>query len=61
MNVNHVVELPDGAVEFKGNLSPKETAFLLEFAINNLLAIGALPFVKDDKQLELDLGTDTLQ
>jgi hypothetical protein len=64
MNVNHVVELPNGAVEFKGNLSPKEVAFLIEFSINHLLAIGALPFVeKNPNQLELDLSgtTNTVQ
>lgn len=62
MNVSHVVELEDGSVEFKGNLKPNEVEFLVEFAINHLLAIGAIPFIKEEgQQLNLDFGTDTVQ
>lgn len=48
MQVNHSVELEDGTYKYQGTITGKELAFLVEFAINQLLMQGALPFLTGD-------------
>lgn len=45
MDINHTVETPEGEVVFQGTLNPVEVKFLLTYAINGLMAKGAVPFV----------------
>gem|GEM_PF-5126726 len=40
MQIKTIMEQEDGTAEFTANLSNNEVNFLLEFAINNLLAQG---------------------
>jgi hypothetical protein len=49
MNINSVLELPQGGVEINASFDQEESQFLLEFAINNLLALGITPFVEKDQ------------
>ncbi len=51
MQVNSSVELEGGKVEFNATLDAEETSFLIEFAINNLLAMGVTPFLPDSKTI----------
>jgi hypothetical protein len=48
MKINHSVELEDGSYTYQGNITGKELEFFVEYAINNLLAQGALPFLTED-------------
>lgn len=41
--------MPDGSYTYQGTFSGKELDFLVEFAVNSLLAQGAFPFVHADK------------
>lgn len=47
MNIKHSVELEDGSYTYQGNITGKELDFLVEYAINNLLMQGALPFLNE--------------
>jgi len=46
MQINSVVETPEGAVEVSANLSPEQVQFLLEVGLNVVLAKGAKPFIQ---------------
>jgi len=48
MNINHIVELPDGSVKFQGTLEGPELAIVLETGLNYLLQEGALPFLSKE-------------
>jgi hypothetical protein len=48
MQVNHSVELEDGSYTYQGTITGKELDFLVEYAINQLLMQGALPFLTED-------------
>lgn len=48
MQIRHSVELEDGSYTYQGNISGKELDFLVEYAVNSLLAQGALPFLHED-------------
>lgn len=48
MQINHLVELPDGSVKFQGTLEGPELAIVLEAGLNLLLGEGALPFVSKE-------------
>lgn len=48
MQIKTSVELEDGSYTYQGTFSGKELDFLVEFAVNNLLMQGALPFVTED-------------
>jgi hypothetical protein len=50
MKINHSVELEDGSYTYQGNLTGKELDFLVEYAINNLLMQGALPFLHEGSE-----------
>lgn len=54
MQISQVVELENGAVKFEGNLSSKEVGFLVEWAVNNLIAQGIMPYVIEE-------GSTTMQ
>ncbi len=54
MKVKTVVELPEGNYEFKAELTPEQHAFLIEFAVRELLRAGLIPFAtaaRDTAQL----------
>lgn len=53
MKVHTVVEDANGQFEFKATLSPQQHAFLIEYAIRDLVRKGLVPFidVNDDKDL----------
>lgn len=61
MQISQVVELEDGAVKFEGNLSPKEVGFLVEWAVNNLIAQGILPYVIEEGNTTLQEWDGTTQ
>lgn len=63
MEINKTVETPDGSVTFQGVLNADEVEFLISYAIQTLLAKGALPFsVKDDKDMAtIAPGSDSVQ
>ncbi len=49
MEIKTTTELEGGEVEFTARLDQEETSFLLEFAINQLLAMGVTPFLPDSR------------
>ncbi len=57
MQIKSTVELEGGEVEFTARLDEEETSFLLEFAINNLLAMGVTPFLPDNKTIIAEEST----
>ena len=59
MEIKSTVELENGAVEFTGTLDAEETSFLIEFAINHLLAMGVTPFLPDAPH-QVTAGTETV-
>lgn len=48
MQIKHSVELEDGSYTYQGNITGRELDFLVEYAVNSLLAQGALPFLHED-------------
>lgn len=54
MLVKGTQELENGAVEFTAELNEEETSFLIEWAINNLLAQGIQPFLQEDNFVDLE-------
>lgn len=50
MNIKQSVELEDGSYTYQGNITGKELEFLVEYAINNLLMQGALPFLSENSE-----------
>lgn len=48
INIDHSVELEDGSYKYQGTITGRELDFLVEFAINELLMRGALPFLSSD-------------
>lgn len=48
MHIKHSVELEDGSYTYQGNITGRELDFLVEYAVNSLLAQGALPFLTED-------------
>ncbi len=55
MQIKQAIQTENGEVEFSGNLGEPEVAFLLEYAINNLMRAGALPFVGSDRAGEISV------
>lgn len=53
MKVKTIVETDDGAFEFSAELSPQQHAFLLEYAIRDLIRKGLMPFVTPETEAEL--------
>ena len=52
MRIKTIVEQPDGNYEFQAELTPEQHAFLIEFAIKELLAAGLIPFAAANTKLE---------
>lgn len=50
MQVKHAVELEDGSYTYQGEITGHELKFLVEFAINELMMRGALPFLSDENE-----------
>lgn len=50
MNINHSVELEDGTYKYQGTITGRELDFLVEYAINQLLMQGALPFLSEESE-----------
>ena len=49
MYISKIIETADGRVEFKGEFTEEEHSFLLEFALQTLVARGMIPIkVIDD-------------
>ena len=48
MHIKQVVEGPDGNYEFQAELTPDQHAFLIEFAIKELISAGLIPFAAAD-------------
>mgnify|MGYP001613221206 CR=1 len=44
MHIKQIVESTDGNYEFQAELTGEQHAFLIEFAIKELLAAGLIPF-----------------
>ncbi len=63
MQIQKTIETEDGAVEIRANLSPEQVQFLLEVALNVVLAKGAKPFLTPNDFDEHDLhdGVDSVQ
>ncbi len=59
MEVKTTAHLDGGNVEFVARLDEEETSFLIEFAINQLLAMGVTPFLEPDRAT-LVAGTETV-
>jgi hypothetical protein len=55
MNVNHIVEKPDGSVVFQGVLEGKELAFVIERGLDALIEAGVVPFVSTKTHAAIDL------
>lgn len=49
MNVDKVLELPDGKVTFQGELSASEVQAIISVGLNTLLSKGAMPYIKKDE------------
>lgn len=63
MQIQKIIETPEGAVEVQANLSPEQVQFLLEVGLNVVLAKGAKPFIRaEDYSLEqLHNGPESVQ
>ncbi len=63
MQINSIVETPEGAVEVNANLSPEQVQFLLEVGLNVVLVKGAKPFIqKEDFTIDqLHQGPEIIQ
>jgi hypothetical protein len=63
MKVNQVVELEDGTLDLKANLSEDELQMVVEVGLNVLMAHGSIPFL-NEKSVEahqIQAGTTTPQ
>lgn len=63
MKISRVINTPNGAVQFEGELSEKETDLVVELGLNYLIRAGAFPAVTQalaeaQKQEEIDMGYD---
>lgn len=63
MKVNQVIELEDGTLDLKANLSEDELQMVVEVGLNVLMAHGTMPFIKDSAKAAHDLhpGTESHQ
>lgn len=50
MHIKQSVELEDGSYTYQGTFTGKELDFLVEYAVNQLLMQGALPFLSEDSE-----------
>jgi hypothetical protein len=56
LKIYNIVKAEDGSVKIESELTAEETQFMLEFALNNLVAFGFVPnslskyFTKEEQQ-----------
>lgn len=50
MKISTIIEQPDGNYEFTAVLTPDQHAFLIEFAVKELLRAGLIPFASAETQ-----------
>ncbi len=55
MQITKSVEKEDGTYVYQGSFTGKELDFLVEFACNHLMAIGAFPFVTEEQVEDADV------
>ena len=53
MQVKTIVENKDGQFEFNANLTPEQHAFLIEYAIRDLVRKGLVPFISAENEHQL--------
>lgn len=53
MKVKTVVENDEGVFEFQAELSEQQHAFLIEYAIRDLIRKGLLPFINAESEGDL--------
>ena len=53
VKISTVIERADGNYEFKAELTPEQHAFLIEFAVKELLRAGLIPFAQADTAEEI--------
>lgn len=53
MKIKTVVENEEGTFEFQAELSAQQHAFLLEYAIRDLIRKGLLPFLNVDNEADM--------
>ena len=52
MKIKTIVEQENGNYEFQAELTPEQHAFLIEFAIKELVRAGLIPFANAQSQAE---------
>jgi hypothetical protein len=50
VKIKTVIESDEGAYEFQAELTPQQHAFLLEYAIRDLIRKGLLPFLNVESE-----------
>jgi hypothetical protein len=53
MKVKSIVESPEGNFEFSAELSPQQHAFLIEYAIRDLVRKGLIPFISSEDEHQI--------
>ena len=53
MKIKSIVENAEGTFEFSANLTPEQHAFLIEYAVRDLLRKGLLPFMSAENEADL--------
>lgn len=53
MKIKSIVESPDGNFEFSAELTAQQHAFLIEYAVRDLIRKGLIPFISAEDEHEL--------
>lgn len=53
LKIKTVIEGPDGNFEFSAELTPEQHAFLLEYAVRDLVRKGLVPFINAESDQDL--------
>lgn len=63
MQIDKIIETPEGAVQIQANLSEEQVQFLLEVGLNVVLSKGAKPFLAKNEftRDQIQQGTATIQ
>ena len=57
MKIKTIVEQADGSYEFSAVLTPEQHAFLIEFAVKELLRAGLIPFANAENAALIPAST----